>query len=219
MLVAISDIHLDDGTCGKSLSPATFQLFQERLEQLAFAASHREDGTYRPIESIDLLLLGDIYEVIHSTRWLTDKSGAPEKVRPWITPTGEAMAEKIREITEAILEHNAESLSILRQMASGEAISLPRVNRRGNPDVKSDKRLAVPVRIYYMVGNHDWFYHLPGERYHQIRRLLVDNMSLQNPPTPIPHEPHESDALIRLFEKYRIFARHGDRYDKWCYNL
>jgi hypothetical protein len=218
MLVAISDIHLDDGTCGRSLPPATFQLFRERLEQLAYSASFREDGVYRPIESIDLLLLGDIYEVIHSTRWLTDKSGAPEKVRPWINPSGQEMSAKIHEITLAILEHNAESLSILRQMASGEAISLPPAPVRGKPADDTNARLPVPVRIYYMVGNHDWFYHLPGEAYHPIRRMLIEAMSLQNPPAPIPYEPHEWEALVRLFEKYRIFARHGDKYDKWSYN-
>jgi UDP-2,3-diacylglucosamine pyrophosphatase LpxH len=218
MLVAISDIHLDDGTCGKSLSPATFQLFRERLEQLAFSASHRVDGRYRPIDNIDLLLLGDIFEVIHSTRWLKDKSGAPATVRPWINPSGVELAEKIQEITQAILEHNAESMGILRQMANGEAISLPPADAQGKPVIDVNERLPVRVNIYYMVGNHDWFYHLPGEIYHQTRRLLIETMGLQNPPAPIPYEPHEWDKLIRLFEKYRIFARHGDRYDKWSYN-
>ncbi len=72
MLVAISDIHLNDGTCGKSLSPGAFHIFRERLEQLAYSASMRSDGKYRPVESIDLLLLGDIFELIHSTRWLKE---------------------------------------------------------------------------------------------------------------------------------------------------
>jgi UDP-2,3-diacylglucosamine pyrophosphatase LpxH len=218
MLVAISDIHLDDGTCGKSLPPATFQLFRERLEQLAFAASHREDGSYRPVEKIDLLLLGDIIEVIHSTRWLTDKSGAPEVTRPWINPGGKEVAGKIDQITRAIIAHNAESLAILRQMASGDAISLPKVDSRGKPATNAEKRVPVPVRIYYMVGNHDWFYHLPGDAYHPIRQALIESMSLQNPPAPFPYEPHEWEALVRLFEENRIFARHGDKYDKWSYN-
>jgi len=74
------------------------------------------------------------------------------------------------------------------------------------------------VNIYYMVGNHDWFYHLPGEEYHRSRRLIIDAAGLQNPPAPIPYEADEWDALSRLFEKYRVFARHGDCYDKWSYN-
>jgi UDP-2,3-diacylglucosamine pyrophosphatase LpxH len=218
MLVAVSDLHLNDGTCGKSLSADAFKMFQERLEQLALSASMRSDGVYRPLESIDLLLLGDIFELIHSTRWLTDKKGGIGTARPWIDPGSAALAEKVQEITEAILQHNAESMLMLRKMANGEGISIPPANAQGKPALEASERLPVPVRIYYMVGNHDWFYHLPGEAYHQVRRLVIDAMGLQNLPAPIPHEPHEWDALLRLFERYRIFARHGDCYDKWCYN-
>jgi hypothetical protein len=39
-----------------------------------------------------------------------------------------------------------------------------------------------------------------------------------NPPTPIPYEPQEWDALVGLFEKYHVFARHGDCYDRWSFN-
>ena len=218
MLVAISDLHLDDGTCGKSLSADAFHIFRERLEQLAFSASLRVDGVYRPIDNIDLLLLGDIFELIHSTLWLKDGSGNVGFVRPWINPQGPKLAEKIQEITQSILTHNAEALSVLRQMADGEAIFLPPANAHGRPALDVAERVPIHVNIYYMVGNHDWFYHLPGEEYLHSRRLIIDAMGLQNPPTPIPYEAYEWDTLSRLFEKYHIFARHGDCYDKWSYN-
>jgi UDP-2,3-diacylglucosamine pyrophosphatase LpxH len=218
MLIAISDLHLDDGTCGKSLSADTFHIFRKRLEELAYSASLRTDGKYRPLESIDLLLLGDIFELINSTRWLKEKPGEIGYVRPWSNPAQPELAEKIQEMTQAILEHNAESMAVLRQMANGEAISLPPTDAQGKPALKTSECIPIPVHIYYMVGNHDWFYHLPGEAYHQSRRMIIEAMGLQNPPAPIAHEPHEWDTLIRLFEKYRVFARHGDIYDKWCFN-
>jgi UDP-2,3-diacylglucosamine pyrophosphatase LpxH len=218
MLVAISDLHLDDGTCGKSLSVDAFHIFRERLEQLAYSASLRADGTYRPIDRIDLLLLGDIIELIHSTRWLKEKPGEEGYVRPWDNPARPELAEKIQEITQAILDHNAESMSVLRQMANGEAISIPPANAQGKPALDARERIPVPVHLYYMVGNHDWFYHLPGEAYHHNRRLIIDGMGLMNSTAPFPYEPHEWDALVRLFEKYRIFARHGDCYDRWSFN-
>lgn len=218
MLVAISDLHLDDGTCGKSLSADAFHIFRERLEQLAYSASLRADGTYRPLESIDLLLLGDIFELVHSTLWLKEKPGEAGYVRPWDDPTRPELAAKIQEITQAILEHNAESMSVLRQMANGEAISLPPANAQGKPAREAREYIPIPVRLYYMVGNHDWFYHLPGDAYHLSRRLIIDGLGLMNSPAPIPYEPHEWDALVRLFEKYRMFARHGDCYDRWSYN-
>ncbi len=218
MLVAISDLHLDDGTCGKSLSADAFHIFCERLEQLAYSASLRVDGTYLPLESIDLLLLGDIFELIHSTRWLKDQPGDAGYVRPWDNQARPELAEKVQEITQAILEHNIETMVVFRKMANGEAITLPPANAQGKPSLDSSERVSIPVSIYYMVGNHDWFYHLPGEAYQQSRRLIIEAMGLQNSPSPIPYEPCEWDALCRLFEKYRIFARHGDCYDRWSYN-
>ena len=218
MLVAISDIHLNDGTCGKSLSPGAFHIFRERLEQLAYLASFRTDGTYRPLESIDLLLLGDIFEMLHSTRWLKEKKGEAGYARPWSNPDSPELAQKVLDITQAVLSHNTEAMSVLRQMAYGEAISLPPVNAQGKPATDASARVAVPVHIYYMIGNHDWLLHLPGEAYHEPRRLLIEAMGLENSPAPIPHAPDEWDVLIRLFEKYRVFARHGDIYDHWNYN-
>lgn len=219
MLVAISDIHLDDGTVGKSLSPGAFQIFGERLQQMAFNASLRADGSYRPLESIDLLLLGDIFELIHSTCWLEEKPGGAGYVRPWDDTSRPELGSKIQHITQAIVEHNADSLSFLRKMANGEVVNLPPANIHGKPAIEANERLPVPVNIYYMVGNHDWFYHLPGEAYQQARKLIIEGMGLQNPLAPIPYEAHEWDKLAELFEKYRVFARHGDRYDRWSYNL
>lgn len=218
MLLAISDLHLDDGTVGKSLSADAFHIFRERVEHLAYSASLRADDIYRPIDSIDLLLLGDIFELIHSTLWLKEQPGEAGFVRPWTSPASPELPMKIRQITEAILAHNAEALAVLKRMAHGEAISLPPANARGIPATDTSERMPVRVNIYYMVGNHDWFYHLPGEAFHHARRQIIDAMSLVNSPAPIPHEPDEWEALVSLFEKYHIFARHGDIYDRWSYN-
>jgi hypothetical protein len=133
MLVAISDLHFDDGTIGKSLSADAFRLFCERLEQLAYSASLRRDGSYRPLESIDLLLLGDIFELIHSTRWLNEKENEADFVRPWDSPSRPELSAKIQDITQGILEHNAGSMTVMRQMANGEAICIPPANNRGIP--------------------------------------------------------------------------------------
>jgi UDP-2,3-diacylglucosamine pyrophosphatase LpxH len=218
MLVAISDIHLDDGTSGKSLSTDAFEIFRERLEQLAFSASWRTDGSYRPLERIDLLLLGDIFELIHSTRWLKNISGEPGYVRPWSDPNSAGLVGKVQEITQAILEHNSASMVILRKIADGVGVTLPPVNAAGQPALDTCERLSVPVHIFYMVGNHDWFFHLPGEAYRDTRQQIIEAMGLQNTLAPIPYQAQEWDPLLELFERYRIFARHGDCYDKWCYN-
>jgi hypothetical protein len=54
MLVIVSDIHLGDGTCGKTISASAFRLFVDRLQELAFNASWRADGNkYLPFKEID----------------------------------------------------------------------------------------------------------------------------------------------------------------------
>jgi hypothetical protein len=218
MLVAISDLHLSDGTVGKSLSADAFHIFRERLEQLALSASLRADGSYRPLEKIDLLLLGDIFELIHSTLWLKEKQGETGFVRPWDDPARPEFITKTHEITQAILQQNADTLSVFRQMACGEAIRLPPADTRGRPALESEERVPVPVNLYYMVGNHDWLYHLPGEAYTLIRQLIVEGMALKNSTTHFPHQAQEWDPLEELFEKYHVFARHGDIYDRWSFN-
>ena len=77
MLVIISDLHLTDGTSGSTISPGAFALLSERLADLSLNASQRRDGTYRPIEHVDLVLLGDTLDVIRSTQWLRST------IRPW----------------------------------------------------------------------------------------------------------------------------------------
>ncbi len=218
MLVAVSDLHLDDGTVGKNLSPDAFHIFRERLEQMAYSASLRADGSYRPITSIDLLLLGDIFEMIHSTRWLKEKPGEEGHVRPWDDARRPELAAKTHEIAQAIVANNSEVMAVFRRMANGEAISLPPANALGMPALEAKERIPVPVKHYYMVGNHDWFFHLPGEAYTPMRQLMVEEMALQNPLGVTPYEPQEWEPLAGLFEKYRIFARHGDCYDRWSYN-
>src|SRR5512134_1508041 len=83
MLVIISDIHLGDGTTASSISPSAFHLFSSRLRETAYYASFRRDGSYRPIESLDLLLMGDILDPLHSTLWLETAPGTPDYTRPW----------------------------------------------------------------------------------------------------------------------------------------
>jgi len=66
MLVIISDLHLGDGTTAESIPASAFYLFAKRLRQDAHFASVNY-GKYRPIEELDVILLGDILDPLHST--------------------------------------------------------------------------------------------------------------------------------------------------------
>jgi UDP-2,3-diacylglucosamine pyrophosphatase LpxH len=208
MLVIISDLHLTDGTSGATIASGAFDLFAEQLQELACAASHRVDGTYKPIERIDLLLLGDVLDVIRSTRWLTRKD-----VRPWSDANRPEYVEMVTQITQNILRQNAASLDVLRRIGSENCIQLTPADSLGRPGF-TDERSPVDVKIHYLVGNHDWFFRLPGAGYDLLRQTIVRHMGLANrPDRPFPHDPNESEEILETMRRHKVFARHGDIYD------
>ncbi len=227
MLVIISDIHLTDGLSGKTVRKNAFRVFRQRLRDLAYDASWRIDGKYRPIEEMHLLLGGDILDIIRSPRWLAEGS----TVRPWDDPQSPEFIAKVKEVNDAILANNEDSLKVLRRLSEGVAgadvdASAPedykgllKLTRRG---FRGDEEQQVKVHIHYMIGNHDWFYHLPGDDYNQIRKSVVDALGLENDPNePFPHDTDEATnsaaAIKGLQASHAVYARHGDVYDPFNY--
>ncbi|MCF6277849.1 MAG: hypothetical protein L3J16_03770 [Anaerolineales bacterium] len=218
MLIIISDVHLGDGTCGQSISSSAFRLFAARLQELAYNASWRTDGKYRPLREINIIWLGDILDPLHSTRWLDTSLGADGYVRPWTDWSKPEFASKLREITRAIIKTNRHAADAIRSITRERAILLPPPIGDGQPDPTSTEKIQVKVNIYYMVGNHDWFYHLPGEQFDSIRQEVIDAFGLASDSAPFPHEIEESPLLTELVAPYKVYARHGDIYDSFNFN-
>lgn len=220
MLIIISDLHLGDGTCGKSISKSAFDLFADRLRELARNASWRTDGRYQPVNEIDILMLGDILEVQHSARWLEKKAGEPGYVRPWSDQNSPEFAAKVDEITASVLENNRASIAVLRDLTRPAGLTLPCAGPLGRPDEESPQQHSVRVRIHYMIGNHDWFYHLSGAPMDKVRDRVIDAFGLTNPRHRFPYNINESGAkwLKFLLGEYGVFARHGDIYDSFNFN-
>jgi UDP-2,3-diacylglucosamine pyrophosphatase LpxH len=213
MLVIVSDLHLGDGTTAASIQHSAFEVFARRLNETAYFASWRKDGSYRPIETLDVILMGDILDPLHSTRWLDSRD-----LRPWSDPHSPEYSSKLSEITRAILDENKESLAVLRRCASGKIVKLPPATRGKKPDFKTGEHIPLKVRFHYMVGNHDWYYHLRGAAFDQIRAEVVKKMGLCNPVSPFPYEVDESQLLKELFARYKVLGRHGDCFDKFNYD-
>jgi len=217
MLIIISDIHLGDGTCGKSISASAFRLFSDRLRELAISASWRSGGTYQPITEIDILMLGDILDPLHSTLWLEKNSDESGYVRPWTDYQAPEYAAKLQEITRAILKNNAGSTGFLKNLARKGLKISPRA-RNGQPGLKFCTPKMVKVRLHYMIGNHDWYYHLPGPAFDSIRQEIIDAFGLDNSSNPFPHEQSESGKLQMLLYQYQVYAQHGDIYDPFNFD-
>lgn len=215
MLVVVSDLHLTDGTSGETIGKGAFRVFENRLRDMAYDASWRYGGKYRPIKEVHLVLLGDILDVIRSAKWL--ESDTP---RPWDDdPRNPALIKKVETITEAILSHNKESIALLEGLRARKTITLPPATPKGGVqkvgwEPTARNRVPVTINIYYMVGNHDWLFHVDGAGYGPVRQKIVQVMGLSNSPTkPFPHSLEEVPELLDVCEKHDVYVRHGDIFD------
>jgi UDP-2,3-diacylglucosamine pyrophosphatase LpxH len=179
------------------------------LRETAEAASWRADGAYRPIGQVDLVLLGDIFDLLRTKRW-----AAQPQVRPWGNPYAPELVEQITQITSDILEHNEPGLAMLRRLSDEGGLAIPPATRTSGKPAHDAQPQPVPVRIHYMVGNHDWFYHLPGPHYENLRRTITQQMGLANRmDRPFAHDIVEKDDLLATMRRHKVTARHGDLYD------
>jgi hypothetical protein len=207
MLVILSDLHLNDGSCGAILAPGAMDLLSDRLCDLAWRASWRADGCYQPIDRIDLVLLGDILDITGSQRWLAGDA------RPWSDVQSHAVSETTAAIVDEILRKNVDCIRSLRALATEATISLPPGTAAGQP-VPEAEELPVAVYSHYMVGNRDWPLHLCGTQYDVIRHKVSHHLGLVTPHNkPFAHESCECDELHEALRRHRVLARHGDIFD------
>lgn len=217
MLVIVSDLHLTDDTSGETIKEGAFRIFRERLRDMAIGASWRADKKYRPIKRLDLLLLGDILDVIRSSRWLDDDT------RPWSDRNSAAFKSKVAAITDAILQHNAESLACLKALGDPKVFSIPREaedgpSRTAGRTLNADGQVPIETHVHYLIGNHDWFFGLLGREYDDIRKKIVESIGLSNSPAePFPYDVNGSEETRKVCAEHRVFARHGDFFDPFNY--
>jgi UDP-2,3-diacylglucosamine pyrophosphatase LpxH len=175
MLVFLSDLHLTDGSSGQTIKPAAFKLFLDNLGKLATSVT--------PLNEIRLVLLGDVFDVIRSCKWLGGK------VRPWDdrSPVQEQM---VLSIVEGILGNNAQTLAHLRNI---EAIA---------------RDCCVPFQIDYVIGNHDWLIN----RYPSAQAKVVQALGLaQKQPFASEFFEPQYKVIARHGDIYDPFNYTGDR--------
>lgn len=201
MLVIISDLHLTDGSTCETINAGAFRQFVHMLSSQAESACWRQkpgrtDGVFEPLERIDVILLGDILDVIRSDHWLQTP------LRPWDDP--EKIVADVTAITRGILRHNDVALSCFRSL-NGHLPVIATHNQEAH---------SIPIHFHYFVGNHDWFYHLKGPGWDALRSEVKLAMALDNDPQQVfPHLLEESPEVAELCQRHRVHLQHGDIFD------
>lgn len=154
MLVFVSDVHMTDGSSGETIKPTAFRIFAENIRKLA--------DTVKPLEEIRLVLLGDIFDIIRSTQWLSDT------VRPW-DGAGPGQNKIVQQILDDIIKKNGQSLSELHGLRQWA------------------KEKEVPFDITYVIGNHDWLIN----RYPGCRDAVAAALGIDAGSDPFPSQLFE----------------------------
>jgi UDP-2,3-diacylglucosamine pyrophosphatase LpxH len=191
VLIFISDLHLEDGTLGgQRYIPAS--AFEGVFEDLATHADNAD------AEEVTLVFLGDIFDLIRTTRWFDGEFGIPHEERPWGEHPSEAAALRI---LDGVIRHaeNEQALAVLR----GERVTTPFPAK-----VKQVRRIYIP-------GNHDRL----CNRYPSLQRRVCETLNVTHvaPGTPADLAAIRPDAPFFAHElrdeDHQVFARHGQEWD------
>lgn len=184
MLVIMSDIHLTDGTSGETIHSGAFWKFALYLKDMAETAKAKK---------VEIVLLGDIFDLIRSDYWL--RSG----IRPW--SNARAKDGKGKGLNDYTIE-------ILNRICKNP------VNKKSITHLEKFKKemvkQGVSVEITYIVGNHDWLVNrYPETRTKTARFLGIDK------PGQYKNKIFDTEGF---WTDYRVFARHGDIYDPFNFD-
>lgn len=177
MLVFLSDVHLTDGSSGETIKPTAFGIFADQLRKLA--------DTVSPLTEVRLVLLGDIFDIIRSSLWLSNTT------RPW-DPSSKEQEAVVNQILTALLARNQASLAELGNL---------RTYFNGK---------NIPFKIDYIIGNHDWLVN----RYPSCRNLAAGALGMPATAVPaFQGELFDPDYKVfaRHGDIYDNFNYTGDR--------
>jgi UDP-2,3-diacylglucosamine pyrophosphatase LpxH len=185
MLVFISDLHFTDRSAGVHFLPP--EAFGGTFEDIARHARKARS------EEIVLVLLGDVIDLIRTTRWLRDENGGPVpgSDRPWALPVNsEAVKQHAFSLLQAVEEKNHDTFAILQ----------------GLHDARF--QFPVPLKRVYIPGNHDRI----CDQYPALRQQVAQMLG-------VTHNSAEEFAHEYVNLDYAVFARHGQEWDVYNFEF
>ena len=143
MLVIAANWSISDGTLRGTDGHRPWQTLVAEVRRIAMRAGFRRDGTYRPLEQVDVVVAGDTFDWLLSREWLGS-------ARPW---HASRRAAGIRQgVRDRSLRRGAAALLGVARLAR-RGLSVPSANRHFRPVVGSGVR--VPVSVTLLAGDRD----------------------------------------------------------------
>jgi UDP-2,3-diacylglucosamine pyrophosphatase LpxH len=174
MLVILSDLHFTDETVSadENVPTRAFEYLADDLRGII--ENSDENGARRnAIEDVEVLLLGDVFDMLRSARWKGE-------VMPW-SPPGPELEERVGEIMDGVCEVNAGAFATLRGLKESLGLAPEK------------------VKLRYVAGNHDRTVNL----FASTRRRAVEALGLDggeyDPEKPFPtaHRSREYNVIAR----------------------
>jgi UDP-2,3-diacylglucosamine pyrophosphatase LpxH len=195
MLAIISDLHFCDGTANeRNVQPDAFKLALGDIYEMARPIADRDGSA-----TVELVLLGDVFDLLRTERWFEDADGRPVPLaeRPWGSAGAldrdyqvpESVIVRARSILETIIAQNQDALAFL----SGA---------RGRIDDR------IKLRTVLLPGNHDRLAVRDERLYARMREAVgaEDERTLG------------AEGIFRhhlAMKQYGVLARHGHEWDPW----
>jgi UDP-2,3-diacylglucosamine pyrophosphatase LpxH len=200
MIVVISDLHFKEERSEQIGSGSEFIGLQHNLPPRMFArffADIADQAVANQAKKIEIVLAGDIFELLRSGLWLDAPSKSGKAIRPYVNTRAVRPGGAIEAVTLQILDAIAAddnagaSLGVIRKAAEI-------IHARPHAD-------QIEVSLIYLPGNHDRLANAtPGLR-DRVRELL--GLSKAGGDMPFPHVYH---AI-----KESVLVRHGQEYDPY----
>ena len=143
MLVVTSNWSIADGTLYGGPPPASVAEFCEGVQRGVLRAGFRRDGSYRPVDRVDLVLAGDTGDWLVSGRWT-------DRVRPW--HGGHRAAAVLERVAADSLRRGGRLLTRLSQLAR-HGVAVPPADPRRRPLLGA--RHVVPLSVTVLAGDRD----------------------------------------------------------------
>src|ERR1043166_6264035 len=184
MLVVISDLHLTDCKTARNVDPDALKILEGEI---------LTNAKNRKAKEIHFVLLGDVFDLVRTDYWHERTKAGTLRVeqRPWNGALNPARAMNPDPGVE--IQFQEVLAGVMSTKASTELLAM----------IQRLPSAGVPLRVTYLIGNHD--------------RVLHNFSSLQ---TAIAAKLPGIDLKFRSVVKesvYGLLARHGHEWDENCH--